>query len=191
MLQLRVKVDLGAMAIKGYSVFLKLQHYWSLIIRWFSVTSGHSLWWSYSSTEIQSVLPRPTGPLIDGVLPFYREAVRVFYSPSQLGKRVWYSLVALYFWPWAKRSLSSLSQAHIIDFLDTLLPSTPNSYHSLVGPLDWIQCLHRPDEYKALVVGLHWCVYEYTREYCEFVSVSPVVLSISCSFYLNSFWDGR
>ena len=32
MLPLRARVDLGAMASKGYSVFLKLMHYWSLII---------------------------------------------------------------------------------------------------------------------------------------------------------------
>ena len=35
----RAKVDLGAMAMKGYSAFPKLQHHWNLTIRLFSVIS--------------------------------------------------------------------------------------------------------------------------------------------------------
>ena len=34
-----VRVELGAMAINGYSAFPKLQHYWSLTIKFFSVIS--------------------------------------------------------------------------------------------------------------------------------------------------------
>ena len=57
MLPLRARVDLGAMAMKGYSA--------NLTIRLFSVISGHSL--------------------EGGVLPLCREAVRVLYSHSRLG----------------------------------------------------------------------------------------------------------
>ena len=61
-------VDLGAMAMKGCSAFPKLQHHWNLTIRLFSCLvsyPGHS--WG-------------------GVLPLWREAVGIFYSPSWLGK---------------------------------------------------------------------------------------------------------
>ena len=34
-LSLRLRLDLGAMAMKGYSAFPKLQHYWNLTIRFF------------------------------------------------------------------------------------------------------------------------------------------------------------
>ena len=37
MLPIRARVDLGAMAMKRYSTFPKLQHYWNLTIRLFSV----------------------------------------------------------------------------------------------------------------------------------------------------------
>ena len=48
-LPFRVRVDLGAMAIK-------LQHYWNLTIRLFSVISRtHIGWGSYPSIEVQSV----------------------------------------------------------------------------------------------------------------------------------------
>ena len=69
MLLFRVRGDLGAMAMKRCSAFPKLQHYWSLTIRLFSVISGHSLGRG-------------------GVLPFCRGAVGVFYSPSWLGKQL-------------------------------------------------------------------------------------------------------
>ena len=45
-------------------VFPKLQHYWNLAIRLFSVISR---------------------TLIGGVLPLCREAVSVFYNPTRLG----------------------------------------------------------------------------------------------------------
>ena len=56
MLPLRARVDLGAMAMKGYSASPKLQHCWNLTIRLFSVicrtlVSGGS----YPSAEKQSV----------------------------------------------------------------------------------------------------------------------------------------
>ena len=60
-LPLRARVDLGAMAMKGYSTFPKLQHSWNLTIRLFSVISR---------------------TLVRGVLPLCRGAVSVFYSPS-------------------------------------------------------------------------------------------------------------
>ena len=64
MLPLWARVDLGMMAGKGYSAFPKLQHYWSLTIRLFSVISR---------------------TLFGGFLTLCREAVSVFYSPSWLG----------------------------------------------------------------------------------------------------------
>ena len=53
------------MAMKVYSAFPKLQHYWNLTIRLFSVISGHSL---------------------EGVLPLCIDSVSVLYSPSHSGK---------------------------------------------------------------------------------------------------------
>ena len=52
------RVDLGSMAMKEYSAFPKLQHYWSLIIRLFSVIYQDTLWGgggSYPYEEMQSV----------------------------------------------------------------------------------------------------------------------------------------
>ena len=43
MLSIQARVDLEAIAMKRYSTFPKLQHYWNLTIRLFSVISGHSL----------------------------------------------------------------------------------------------------------------------------------------------------
>ena len=37
------RVDYGTMAMKGYSAFLKLQHFWRPTIRLFRIISGHSL----------------------------------------------------------------------------------------------------------------------------------------------------
>ena len=50
--------------MKRDTTFPKLQHYWSLTIRLFSVISGHSLGESYPSAEMQSVYlqPQPNGP---------------------------------------------------------------------------------------------------------------------------------
>ena len=39
MLPLQARVDLGVMALKGYFTFPKIQHYWNLTIRLFSVIS--------------------------------------------------------------------------------------------------------------------------------------------------------
>ena len=58
MLPLRARVDLGVMAIKGYSAFPKFQHYWNLTIRLFSVKNRTLIWvgvGSYPSAEKQSV----------------------------------------------------------------------------------------------------------------------------------------
>ena len=49
------RVDLGAMAMKGYSVSLSPQHYWDLTIRLFSVISRTLMGGSYPSAEVQSV----------------------------------------------------------------------------------------------------------------------------------------
>ena len=65
-LPLRAWVDLEAMVIKRYSVFYKLQHYWSLTIRLFSVI---------------------TRTLVGGGgLPLCRDAIGVFCSPNRLGQ---------------------------------------------------------------------------------------------------------
>ena len=58
-------MDLRANAMNGTLHFLKLQHYWSLTIRLFSVISR---------------------TLVGGGLPLCRDAVSVFYSPSQLSE---------------------------------------------------------------------------------------------------------
>ena len=63
-LPLRVRVDVGAMAIKATPPPSKPQHQWNLTIRLFNVISR---------TRIRG-----------GVLPFCRGAVSVFYSPSRL-----------------------------------------------------------------------------------------------------------
>ena len=60
-LSLRTRVDLGAMAIKGTLHSPKLQHYWRLTIRLFSVICR---------------------TLVGGVLLFYREEVCVFSCPT-------------------------------------------------------------------------------------------------------------
>ena len=64
MLPFQARVDLGAMAIKGYSASPKPQYYWSLTVRMFSVISK---------------------TFVGGDLPLCREAVGVFYRVSRLG----------------------------------------------------------------------------------------------------------
>ena len=65
-LPVRANVDQGKMALKGYSSFLKLQHYWNLAIGLFRV------------------IPRTL--VVGGVLPLHRDAIGVFYNPSRLDK---------------------------------------------------------------------------------------------------------
>ena len=55
------------MATKGYSAFRKSKHYWNLTIRLFTIISRTLVGW---------------------VLPLCREAVCIFYSPSQLRKLI-------------------------------------------------------------------------------------------------------
>ena len=65
MLPLRARVDMGAMAMKGYSAYSKSL---SLPLLHHHIIDSHMQdirWW--------------------GVLPLWREAVGVFYSPSRLG----------------------------------------------------------------------------------------------------------
>ena len=64
-LPLRVRVDLGAKAMKGNLASPKLPHYWSFTIGLFNI------------------IPRT---LVGGILLFYRDAVGVFCSPKQLGQ---------------------------------------------------------------------------------------------------------
>ena len=54
MFPLRVRVDLGAMVMKGFPHSSKLQHYLSLMIRLFSVIS-RTLGEFYPSVEMQLV----------------------------------------------------------------------------------------------------------------------------------------
>ena len=61
------RVDVGAMAMKGCTVFPKPP----------ALLGPHQTFVSY-----------PGHSLVGGVLPLCREAVGVFYSPSRLGKRV-------------------------------------------------------------------------------------------------------
>ena len=68
----------------GTSYSPKLQHYWNLIIRLFSVVSGFSLEESYPSAEMQSA--RPPGHSLQGeLLLLCRDVVGVFYSSNRLG----------------------------------------------------------------------------------------------------------
>ena len=79
MLPLRARVDLGGMVMKGYSALPKRQHYWNLAIRLLTV--------------ISRILVGGGG----GDLPYCREAVGVFYSPSKLGNwrcSSWWLVVA-------------------------------------------------------------------------------------------------
>ena len=55
------------MAIKGYSTTPKLQHYWSLTVRFFNVICR---------------------AVVGGALPLCRDSVDVFYSSSRLGQNV-------------------------------------------------------------------------------------------------------
>ena len=66
-----------------------------------------------------------------------------------------YLFVSIYY------SVSSPLSRHgnNMDSLDSLLPSIPISHEFLVSPLDNIQCLHRADECKFLLVDQHWCVH--------------------------------
>ena len=134
-LPLRARMDMGAIVIKRYSAFPKLQHYWSLTIRLFSVLSrtlvagvlllckdavdifcspyrlGYSLGESNPFGKMQSMYstaqtdwvsrwesinplqrcsrcilqPLQTGSLVGRVLPLWKDAVSVCYSPSWMG----------------------------------------------------------------------------------------------------------
>ena len=65
-LPLRIRVDLGVMAINWYTLhFPKVQPYRNLTIRLFIVIDG---------------------TLVGGILPLCRDTIDVFYSPSRLGK---------------------------------------------------------------------------------------------------------
>ena len=56
MLPLWAKMDLGVKAMKGYSSFPKLQHYWSLVLRLFNDISRTLIWVGADPyAEIQSV----------------------------------------------------------------------------------------------------------------------------------------
>ena len=98
---LRARDDPGTMEIKRYSAPSKLQYYWNLTIRLFSVISrtliGEVLLLCkeavsvfYSSIQLDprlfSVISRI---LIGSDLSLCREAVSVFYSPSWLGQSHW------------------------------------------------------------------------------------------------------
>ena len=104
------------MAMKRYFAFPKSSVYWSLIIRLFCVIYG-TLVETYSSGEMQLVYsttpvnwatrceslaplqrcswcilpPQSTGPPVVKVLHLCRDAVGVFYRPSQLGHPLWKS----------------------------------------------------------------------------------------------------
>ena len=64
MLLLPAWLDLGAMAMKGYSVFPKAQHNWNLTIRSFSVISRTLVRGSYSLKRCNQCIAQPTGQFI-------------------------------------------------------------------------------------------------------------------------------
>ena len=78
---------------------VKLQHYWSLIIRFFSIISR---------------------ALVGRDLLFCRDAMGVFYSPSQLGQVLarWQPILPRYTWP-------------VLDFLEHLLALSARSARTL------------------------------------------------------------
>ena len=51
-LPLRDNVDQGAIIMKGYAAFPKLQYYWSLTIWFFNVISGYSEGWGLTHLQI-------------------------------------------------------------------------------------------------------------------------------------------
>ena len=77
MLPFRIRVNLGAMAIKGGTPYSpKLQHYWSLTNRLFSVISRPLVEWVSLTPQL--------------------DAVGVFYHPSRPGNLThWYHSVAI------------------------------------------------------------------------------------------------
>ena len=76
MLPLRARVELGAMAMKGYSAFPKAPAPSDFLVSY----PGHSLG--------------------GGVLPLCREAVGVFYSPSRLGNQT--TVIVLFVVEWGQ-----------------------------------------------------------------------------------------
>ena len=48
---LKAWVNLGVMAMKGYSAFPRFQHYWGLIIRWFNVITRTFMGYSLSPLQ--------------------------------------------------------------------------------------------------------------------------------------------
>ena len=64
----------------------------------------------------------------------------------------------------------------------------------LAGPLYGIQCPHRADEYKSLLVAItgvsmHWSPQK--NFVYEFIPTSPAVPTMPCLSYLDNLWDGR
>ena len=68
-LPLWARVDLGAMAMKGYSTFPK--HYWSLTIKLFSVISRTLFGWWGSLTPLQRCNQCILQPPLTGLSEFY------------------------------------------------------------------------------------------------------------------------
>ncbi len=69
-LPFRARVDLGAMAMKGYSAFTKQQHYWNLTKRLPVIISGTLLRGSLTSLQRSSrciLQPQPTGQVCERV----------------------------------------------------------------------------------------------------------------------------
>ena len=58
-----------------------------------------------------------------------------------------------------KKVIQDFFPNHQILLITQILMSHPYCPLLLVGPLDCIQCLHRVDECKSLLVGQHWFVH--------------------------------
>ena len=76
MLPLWDRVDLGAMPSKSTPHSPKLQHYWSLTIRLFSVISRRDVGGSYHSAEMQSVYSTASANWVTGT--FWLHLLRVW-----------------------------------------------------------------------------------------------------------------
>ena len=112
MLPLLARVDLGAVTMKGYSP--KLQHYWNLANRLFSVISGRSLGvGSYPSAEMQSVYStvQPTGPQHTrlGSLTLLQRCSRCILQPQSTGQEWWLDIVNFIFTSVNSSSLNNTS----------------------------------------------------------------------------------
>ena len=93
------------------------------------------------------------------------------------------------------QSLGQVAGGIIYQIALTALSSLTIFCHSLLlsGLLGCILCPHKYDASPCWLAntGMAMCMTSSENVTYELVFASPAVLSMSCSFYLNSLWDGR